>query len=255
MSYLVHYPERNLFTSSYLYVEDSDIRDALNSPNSDICLDLRKPDHIKFLADVSFQITETPLLSRALGLQDYQLHSIECNMRHIRNTNLVTYQLLATWVCNKGCDARLSTLKDSLFKIGFKDILLCTNKGGTDLLISSHFDTIPFPSFSPSLSSSSEIKNEQNFVLVLTQKLQCCWRSIGHLMGIPDRDLDKVAMEHPPPEPLHEQSYHMIYKWQRTNANKATYGILFKAISCLFEHCSVSINDAYCFAVEMLKGS
>ena len=190
-----------------------------------------------------------------MGLQDYPLHSAESGNANI---NLVCYSLLAKWACSKGRDARLSVLKDALSTIGYRDILLrdyhdttATNKGGADLLISPHFDSIPLPTFSPSLSSSSDI--ELNFLRVLTEKLQCCWRSIGHLMGIPDLDLDTVAMEHPPPEPLHEQSYHMIYKWQRKNANKATYGILFKAIKCLFDRSLDSINDAYCYAMESVE--
>ena len=192
-----------------------------------------------------------------MGLRDYQLHSIESNNARIGNTSLVVYQLLAKWACSKGRDARLSVLKDALSTIGYRDILLCDyhdttaiNEGEADLLISPHFDSIPLPNFSPSLSSSSEI--ERNFLRVLSEKLQCCWRSIGHLMGIPNLDLDTVAMEHPPPEPLYEQSYHMIYKWQRKNGRGATYGILFKAIKCLFDRSLDSINDAYCYVVKKL---
>ena len=253
-SYFV-YPERVLYTSSYLYGENSDIRKALNSLNSDIHLDTLKPDHIKFLADISFQITDTPRLSQALGLQDYQLQRIRIESDNA-HTNLVTYRLLATWVCHKGQDARLSAFKMVLSTIGYRDILLrdhhdatATNEGGADLLINLRFDSIPLPNLSSSLSSTTT-RFERNFLCRLPEKLQCCWRSVGHLMGIPDLDLDTVAMEH---HSLYEQSYHMIYEWQKKNRSDIMYGTLFKAITCLFDHCPDRINAAHCYVVERIE--
>ena len=249
----VVYPECFLYTSSYLYGEDSDIRKALNSPNVDICLDLQKPDHKKFLADISFQITNAPRLREALGLRDYQLQSIESDNARVGNTNIVTYRLLATWVCREGQDARLSALKNSFSEIEFKDILLrdttATKGGGADLLVSPLFDSIPLTDFSPSLSSTTSTEFEWIFLCSLLKMLRCCWRSVGHLMGIPDQDLEMVAMEY---HSLYEQSYHMIYNWQK-NGSDVTYGTLFKAITCLFDHCPDRINAAHCYVVERIE--
>ena len=165
-----------------------------------------------------------------------------------KDTTDVSFRLLATWA---GKDAKLmSILKHRLKRIRLMDIVLCdidtTAAEERELhpLISAHLE-IPF------LVGPKSSK----FLINISEKLQCCWRSIGRLMGIPDQVLETVAMGHLPPEPLHEQSYHMIYEWQRKNGDKATYGILFKAIKCLFDHPSnrLKILDAHKYATDYVK--
>ena len=98
---------------------------------------------------------------------------------------------------------------------------------------------------------SIKFKTEEDFFVNLSEKLQCCWRKVGSLMGIPKRFLDVQAEEN---DSLHEQAYQMLWNWQRENRRRdTTHGVVFKAVQRLFKHHPGIVNDAWLYCVHHLE--
>lgn len=205
--------------------------------------------------DISLQLTvvqscHTHLLAQAFHLELYQLEEILQNS--LDDTPWQMYGVLRAWLatcvrCSRD-GATLGALKDALSNIKVDDIKLSdfsdqSNRQGISLA-PSELDTIPVQEGWSGDSASD------GFLLKLSEKLQCCWRKVGSLMGIPKSTLDVVAQEN---NQLHEQAYQMLLRWQREGGRTATYGVVFAAIQRLHQHNPDIVNDAWVYCVHYLE--
>ncbi len=221
-------PTGVLFTTPYLYGADSDIIRVLTQ-GQDLILDAQTTEHLKFLADISLQLSNTQQLCKALNIRP--------------NEKEDTFTILGNWVASQGRAASLMRLKEQLRTIDIVDIAVCEKEDSSDLLSPHLEDCLILDVFKEGLS----IECCSNAKLELPEKLQCCWKNIGRLLGISPNELDKIAKENE--SDLFEQSYQLIYCWQRREGSGATLGALFKAIHRVFcyHDQSLLVLDAHCF--------
>ena len=155
------------------------------------------------------------------------------------------YSVLREWLAaNAGrySETTLGTLKDALSKVGIEDIKISELSDMSDRgisLLSTSLDTVSI------MDSPNDVCRE--FVLNLSEKLQCCWRQVGSLMGVSKSTLDIEASQNV--DQLHEQAYQMLLTWQNKSKHEAvTYGVLFKAVQRVHDHRPDIVNDArlYC---------
>ena len=143
-------------------------------------------------------------------------------------------------------ETTLGTLLNALVKIEVESIELSQIVPGDSRKISlvpSEVDNEQIP------DPRSEGKDEYQFLLNLGVKLQCCWRKVGSLMGIPKHVLDVLAIEH---RQLSEQSYQMLQTWQKGSRGcDCTYGLVFKAVQRMHEHNPDIVNDAWVYCVHI----
>ncbi len=215
--------ERVLQTARYLYGDDSNIIEALTSADDNLVLSILEPDHCKFLADISLQIFDKQQLCHVLE-------------RHGDN-HLDTYLILSNWVASSTNMATVARLKERLKAMKYINIQVCENETEHKLL-------------SPHLEKEyilTHWNNTSNYKLRgdLPQKLQCCWRNIGRLLGILENDF---ASRNQNSDDL--DSYQMLYEWQRREGRGATFGALFKAIHRVYVHDPTHIFDAYLFSQQ-----
>ena len=180
------------------------------------------------------------MLASALHLAHYQIEQIQQSSPN--DIPWQVYGVLRTWLAECSTKTTLGALKDALAKIGVEDIKLydigASNQ--TISLIPSTLDLVPIP------------YGGESFLLDMSEKLQCCWRHVGSLMGIPKSTLDKHALQN---QQLNEQSYQMLLTWQRENGHEATYGAVFRAAQRMHEHNPDVVNDAWCYCVHYLEQS
>lgn len=226
-----------LVTSSYLYEDNSDIIRTLTSQADDIILDTQIPDHTKFLADISLQLpTNTQKLCEALDRPNDQHHD--------------NFTILGNWVSDQHCAANLRRLEHILRAVGVTGIALheeedfkSTSKVLLDTQLNQHS---VLKVFREGLSgTSSKVK------LKLPEKLQCCWKDIGRLLGIPDTEI--ISIERELRLDLYEQSYQMLYRWQRREGKGAKFGALFRAIHRMYHHRPLLVNDAHKYCVHYVQ--
>ena len=208
-------------------------------------------NHIKFLAEISFQLSNPTILLHALQLPQLVLDRIKHECQQIGDLSLSSciYKLLVKWVIRNGRDARLSNLKSALYRMGFK-ILCGSTSEDPDVLVRPCFDEHPFPTICSSVIVSS-VGGEVKFVFDLSRMLRCCWRSVGSLMGIPlvrltEIDIKAVSSDISP-------EYTMLSEWQKRNGRDATLGTMFKAIKCVFDYSPYYINHAYWYATQFAQ--
>ena len=247
---------RQLRTVPYLYSCTAagiapDILQAISQHDRSFPLNLSDPDHIKFLMDISLQLTgqdHPEKLAQALHLECSQMERIQYERPN--DVSWQVYNILIEWLAaNAGSCSEmiLGALKDALSKIEVTDIKISELHVGDSLdhsisLISTNLDTIPI--------TNVEVPGD-NFLLTLSEKLQCCWRKIGSLMGLPKSVLDVRAEEN---DQLHEQAYQMLLTWQKeTEFKAATHGVVFKAVQRLHEHHPGTVNDAWVYCVHYLE--
>ena len=159
------------------------------------------------------------------------------------------YSILIEWLAtNAGRYTETTTLgalKDALSKIEVEDIKISELRDASDRgisLISTNLDTIPIGHVSVS---------RENFLLNMSEKLQCCWRQVGSLMGLPKNILDTQASQN---DQLHEQAYQMLLTWQKkTKFEATTHGVLFKAVQRLHDHHPSIVNDAWLYCAHYLE--
>ena len=242
---------RTLHTASYLYSPGSEILMAVAQSIRGLRLNLQDPEHIKFLMDISLQLTtysHSPLLlAQAFKLEDYQLEEIL--YRSPNDTSWQVYRVLRTWLTKR---YGLCTLGDFQDALSIKEVKLTSNL--TDAksdspsisLVPSEFDTLPV--------QGGLLQGSTNdcFLVELSKKLQCCWKKVGSLMGMAKNTLDAVELEN---AQLHEQAYQMLLRLQKERGHAATYGVLFAAIQRLTELHPDIVNDAWCYCVHYLNRS
>jgi hypothetical protein len=232
----------------YLYSCNTDILQAISQ--HDRSLNLRDPDHIKFLIDISLQLTgqdHPEILGQALHLERYQIEQIQFESPN--DVSWQVYSILQEWLAGHVGATTLGALKDALSKIGVTDINIKFPELGDEAsnqdvsLISTSLDAIP-------IAKLDEV-SEEKFLVNLSEKLQYCWRKVGSLMGIPKNSLDVRAAES---DQLNEQAYQMLWKWQKENWRKdTTHGVLFKAVQRLLKHHPGIVIDAWTYCVHHLE--
>lgn len=242
---------RQLFTVPYLYSSSStsnaDILQAVSQCDRSFSLNLSDPNHIKFLIDISLQLTShghPEKLGQALHLERYQIEQVQCESQD--DISWQVYSILREWLARDFGGTTLGALKDALSKIGVTDINI--SESGDDAsnqdvsLISTSLDLVPI----------AELQvTEEDFLVNLSEKLQYCWRKVGSLMGIPKRFLDVRAKEN---DKLHEQAYQMLWNWQRENWRRdTTHGVVFKAVQRLLKHHPDTVIDAWAYCVHHLE--
>ena len=181
------------------------------------------------------------MLACALHLAHYQIEQIQQSSPN--DIPWQVYGVLRTWLAECSTKTTLGAFKDVLAKIEVEDIKLY-NVGTPDQTISlvpSNLDLVPVP-----YSGSGG----ETFLLNMSEKLQCCWRHVGSLMGIPKSTLEKYALQN---QRLNEQSYQMLLTWQRENGREATYGTVFRAAQRMHQHNPDVVNDAWCYCVHYLE--
>ena len=238
---------RQVYTVQYLYSCSSDILQAISQHDRSFPLDLSDHNHIKFLMDISLQLTGHDYpdkLRQALHLERYQIDQIQYESPN--DIAWQVYSILREWLAaNAGCPGTttLGALVDTLSKIEVTDIEISEpNDVSSQALISTSLDKIPIADLQIA---------EENFLLLLSEKLQWCWRTVGSLMGIPKGALDVRAAEN---NQLHEQAYQMLLTWQKETGRKdATLGVLFKAVQRLHKHQPGNVNDAWVYCVHYLE--
>lgn len=240
-----------LCTAPYLYSHTAagtapDILEAISQHDRSFPLNLNDPNHIKFLIDISLQLTgqkHPEKLGQVLHLEHSQTERIQYERPN--DVSWQVYYVLIEWLAkNAKCysETTLGALKDALSKIEVTDIKISDLGDTSDRgisLISTNLDTIPIV---------DPPAPENTFLLKLSEKLQCCWRKIGSLMGIPKSSLDARAEEN---DQLHEQAYQMLLTWQKETMYEATtHGVVFKAVQRLHEHHPSVVNDAWLYCVH-----
>lgn len=239
---------RMIYTVTYLYSPTSNILSALSHPNRSLHLDLHNGDHTKFLIDISLQLTgedHPQSLAQALCLEHHQLEEIQCSSNDI---SWQVYSLLRAWLARSVSGNTLGALLDALSKIEVEGVRLSEAGAAADLqslsLVPSCLDQEPIPG---SLFAS---RDGGAFLLSLSEKIQCCWRKIGSLMGMPRSTLDIHACQY---HHLHEQSYQLLLSWCKERGLEATHGVVFRAIQRLHELSPDVVNDAWCYCVYYLE--
>ena len=152
------------------------------------------------------------------------------------------YDALTKWVTRNKDGARLSLLREMLNRANiFIRLSDDTCNELQNILLHPRFDSIPIP---------YELHVPDTFLLNVSQKIQNCWKPVGRLMGIHENELD-TAEQH---DSLnnYEQSYFLLREWRKHNGNQATYGILFRAVQCVWDHdpLVVRVSDARCYLVN-----
>ena len=221
---------------------------AISQHDRSFPLSLSDPNHIKFLMDISLQLSGQDCLEKlaqALHLEHYQLERIQ--RESPTDISWQVYIVLREWLATNGYSGAttLGALEDALSMVEVTDINISelgdVSEQGISL-ISTSLDTIPVAD--PQVS-------EEKFLVFIGEKLQCCWRKVGSLMGIPKSLLDVRAQEN---DQLYEQAYQMLLTWQKENRHKdATHGILFKAVQRLHKHHSDIVNDAWLYCIHYVE--
>lgn len=238
---------RTIYTVSYLYSPTNDILSALQQCNHNLSLKLDDPDHIRFLIDVSLQLTREDypqLLAQALHLEQHQLEEIQHSSRN--DIPWQVYCLLRTRLAKCSSETTLGTLLDVLLKIEVDCVKISTSDPQNISLVPSHLDEKPIVA----TDQDGLPGREGCFLLNLSEKLQCCWRKVGSLMGIPKHYLD--IQEHQNHQ-LYEQSYQMLHGWCRRKGAEAKHGVVFRALQRLHELNPDVVNDAWCYCVHYLQ--
>lgn len=211
--------ERVLWTPHYLYSDNSDIINALVSSDQEITLDIGLSDHRKFLADISFQISD------------------DCKQRlcqdRPRDEHLDTYMILSNWVA--ATLPNMGQFKKLLERVSIINIQVCEEDNEHQLL-SPHLEKEYIIKY---WSESSKLRGD------LPQKLQCSWKDVGRLAGISENDLEsKKSSDNI------ESSCEMLFEWQKKGA---TFGALFKAVHRMSEHRPAFLNDAHHFCIDYVE--
>ena len=247
--------DRQLCTVPYLYScmaagTAPNLLQAISQHDRSFPLSLRDPNHIKFLMDISLQLSGQDCpekLAQALHLKHYQLERIQYESP--TDISWQVYSILREWLATNGYSGAttLGALKGALWKVEVTDIHIsepgdASSQAQGVSLISTSLDIIPI--------ADPQVL-EENFLLLLSEKIQCCWRKVGSLMGMPKSLLDIRAQEN---DQLHEQAYQMLLTWQKENwHNDATHGILFKAVQRLHKHHSDIVNDAWFYCIHYVE--
>lgn len=226
---------RKLQTWSHLYPEESEIRQALSSdglPASNLRLDPEKADHIKFLSDISFQLTYEDL-NRLPSLLDVPVSKMD-QINAAATNNLVeqAYQMLLFYVASQypDCSGFISILK----RVGISEVEL-VSKGKIQFDIDSGVDML--------------VITDAAFVRSVAQKIATTWKYVARFLGLSDVTLDNIQHGADPPT-LCEQAFQMVYSWQREKGNKATYGALLRALHRVWEHEPSKICGAFTYSMQ-----
>ena len=189
--------------------------ETLRNTGYELVLNTQDPNHIKFLADISLQLSPEQL--QALSESGVQGVAKDC------------FEIMSNWVCRKQDDARL---KDFLQELGYSSIVL--KEETPSPLLNKHLDKQP-------------ISCDHELISHLALKIRACWKEVGCLMGIPLLDLITIEREYGPD--LYVRSRQLLDQWQKRYDNEATYGTLFKAIHRVFDYSPYLVNDAHNYYV------
>ena len=241
-----------LYTVPYLYAcmttaDSSNILQAISQYDKSFPLNLNDPDHIKFLMDISLQLTDPnhpQKLGQALHLEHYKIERIQSESPN--DISWQVYSILREWLAvNYGCHSETTTLgalKEALSKIEIEDIRISDPLDHNTSLMSTSLDTIPVTDL-----------HKSAFLFNLSEKLQCCWRLVGSLMGISKSKLDAHTIQCKNNK-LHEQAYQMLLTWQKETVYECTtHGVVFKAVQRLHEHYSDIVHDAWLYCIHYLE--
>ena len=177
---------QSLYTASYLYTPGSDILTAVTHSKQNLCLNIQDSEHIKFLMDISLQLTTTSdyprLLAQAFNLEHYQLEEIL--HKSPNDAPWQVYGILRTGLAkHKGLcnEVTLGDLQDALsvkaVKLASESCLTKSDSPGVSL-VPSELDTTPVQG---GLLGGC---TGDCFLVDLSEKLQCCWKKVGSLMGM-----------------------------------------------------------------------
>ena len=240
---LQHYTvARRLHTCEDLYQPESNICSAVcdSSAGTDLPLDPRSEDHCRFIADISFQLTEADLQSLmaygVLGIEKPQLDAIvNCHRFDMREQ---IYKVLLTWMSGNFPHSTVKSLLSILKTLGISGIERCRWSA---------------ESFEKrvccQLSKFPPVQCRDKFLLTLAQEIQQQWRFIGRFIGISEAHISATIQDHVT-ENQSELSYQMLCKWQQQKGREATYETLVKAICRVFEHDPSSILSAWWLATK-----
>ena len=179
------------------------------------------------------------MLGQALHLEQYKIGRIQYESPN--DISWQIYSILREWLAaNAGSCSETTTLgalKDALSKIEIEDIRISDPLDQCTSLIPTSLDAVP----------TTDIHKSEVFFLVLSEKLQCCWKLVGSLMGISKSTLDAHTIH----DNLHEQAYQMLLTWQKEMVYECTtYGVLFKAVQRLHNHNSDIVHDAWLYCIH-----
>ncbi len=229
---------RKLQTWSELYTESGGVREALSSNchTPALLLDPEKPDHIKLLADLSFQLTSSDLrgLSDHLGINGPQLDRI--TMAAPKDLVEQIFQVLLYWVASQQYPSTASY-------DGLLTVLQTLGISGVDVV--SHGKQVL--AIDPRLDGHVI---DDNVVLTVGMKLGPIWKFVGRFLGLSDTAIDQTEQAE-----LHDnrgQPFQMLHRWKREGGNEATYGALLRAVHRVFEHEPRKICGAHTFISEHL---
>ena len=189
------------------------------------------------------------MLAQALHLEQRQLEVVQHGCWN--NISWQVYCVLRTRLAKCSSELTLGMLLDVLSKIEVNDVKLSeigTSDPQNVSLVPSHMDQKPI--LAATDRDDLLAGREGGFLVNLSEKLQCCWRKVGSLMGIPKHCLDIQERQN---HRLDEQSYQMLYAWCKMNGDEATYGVVFRAIQRLHELHPDVVNDAWCYCVHYLQ--
>ena len=229
---------RTIHTVSYLYSPSSDIPSAVSQMDTALHFNLQTSDHIKFLMDISLQLTDHDIVSslgQSLRLKDYQIRQIEHDFPN--DVTWQVYEALCAWVAGSPLQATLCSLRGVLLNCGVYGMEMIDAQA--TILNHQTLYSTPTPG-----------TDDSDFLNSIGTAIQLCWKPIGSLMGVERETLDVHAHQE---RQLYEQSYQMLRRWQRQNGVEATYGILFKAIQRMHEHRPHVANHARWCALRLVK--
>ena len=232
-----------LYTKSWLYPENSQLLQALNSGNdkdsNSLYLKPYQPDdqresntdHCKLIADITLQLpcTLCDLLLECLELPDIEKSYLKSEEN--RNTTECMYRALITWIRSK----RLGELKCVLAKLGFRDIKLCHRE--SQLLTEN-----------PGLR---DIECDRYLCTRLADKLGKQWQFVGRYLGLDEATIDNL-LDVAVSEGKTEAVSRMFTTWRQQYSTEASVATLVRAISRVNELNSLYVDEAYWFMEQVV---
>lgn len=213
-----------IYTPSWLYQDDSQIRQALDNEEN-VALRLC-PDHCKLIADIALQLPleECDNLLESLPLSNAERSSLELGEKNFEDT----YKGLIMWISSRR-QPNLDELKSTLEKIGY-DIQLCHS-------------SIPVLSDKPWLNNKI---CDQYLCTRLASKIGKQWKFLGRYLGLTNVDIDDLLsiVER---EGKVEAVFQMLYKWLQQYGRTATVDTLAKSVYRIHQLNSQHMNEAWWF--------
>lgn len=192
-------------------------------------LDPQEPDHVKLLADLSFQLTRSDIerLPDLLSIDRPQQDRITAESPS--NLAEQAFQFLLTWASSEfdSCNKLLLILQE----IGITGVEVVT-QGKKRCTIDPRVARRLVP-----------VNSEGISVVTVSEKLGPIWKFLGRYLGVSLTTLDNI--EHVPAPSYRDHPYEMLHEWTREKGNAATAGALFRAIHRVFEHDPRTISGAH----------